>query len=37
MRDLRQLTSSTLIVDSLDTDPVFHRKTFSLTRLTRGK
>lgn len=37
MKDLRQQTSSTLIVDSLDTDPEFHRKTFSLTQLTRGK
>jgi hypothetical protein len=37
MRDLRQLTSSTLLVDALDTKPVFHRQVFTVSRLSKGK
>lgn len=37
MRDLRQHTSSTLLVDELDTSPGFSRRTFSTGRLARGK
>ena len=36
MRDLRQQTSSTLLVDALDTEPDFHRKTFTVSKLNRG-
>jgi hypothetical protein len=36
MRDLRQQTSSTLLVDTLDTKPDFHRKTFTVSKLNRG-
>ncbi len=36
MRDLRQMTSSSLHVLQLDTAPDFHRKIFTLSRLTRG-
>jgi hypothetical protein len=36
MRDLRQRTSSSLFVLDLNTEPDFHRKIFTLSRLTRG-
>lgn len=36
MRDLRQNTSSSLYVLDLDTSPNFHRKIFTLSRLTQG-
>jgi len=36
MRDLKQGTESTLIVDELELDPVFPPSTFSLSRLSRG-
>jgi len=36
MRDLLQRTSSTLHVDDMATDPVFHPKLFTLGRMTRA-
>jgi hypothetical protein len=36
MTDLRQNTNSSIYVDHLDTEPVFHRMTFSVTRLAHG-
>lgn len=37
MTDLLQRTSSSLFVESVETDPVFHEQLFSLARMTRGK
>lgn len=37
MRDLFQRTSSTLHVDDVDSDPVFHAQHFTVTRLNKGK
>jgi hypothetical protein len=36
MRDLMQRTSSSLFVEDVETDPVFHKKLFSLARMSRG-
>lgn len=36
MNDLRQQTSSSLHVLALDTEPKFHRKIFTVSRLTKG-
>lgn len=37
MTDLRQQTSSDLLVEDVDTNPRFHRKTFHVSQLTKGK
>ena len=37
MRNLRQQTSSTLVVEEVDTDPQFHPRTFSVSLLHKGK
>ena len=36
MRDLLQKTTSTLIIEDLETKPDFHRRVFSLTALSQG-
>ncbi len=37
MRNLRQQTSSTLVVEEVDTEPQFHPRTFSVSLLHKGK
>ena len=37
MVDLRQQTSSVLLIDDVDTHPVFHQKVFTVSQLTKGK
>ena len=37
MRDLRQQTHSTLLVEDVDTEPNFHPRLFSVTLLYKGK
>ena len=36
MKDLLQRTSSSLYVEEVETDPVFHKKHFSLAKMARG-
>ena len=37
MRNLRQQTSSTMVVEEVDTEPQFHPRTFSVSLLHKGK
>ena len=37
MTDLRQQTSSALFVDEVETAPVFHQKTFTVSQLSKGR
>lgn len=37
MKDLMQSTTSKMFVDDLDTEAVFHPKTFSIAQLTKGR